>query len=65
MPQLPALPAPQDLDEFLDVHALMKNSEITALLGTLTANRQDYVLVMPPQWQPTSSSLQIQSGIAK
>lgn len=90
VPQLPALPAPQDRDEFLDVHALMKNSEITALLGTLTvrkamkddghfrlfgtlsighklypgcqrvqcwpfeqllyygANRQDHVLVMPP-----------------
>lgn len=39
VPQLPALPAPQDRDEYLDVHGLIKNSEIIALLGTLTVRK--------------------------
>ena len=39
VPQLPALPAPQDRDEYLDVHGLTKNSEIIALLDTLTVRK--------------------------
>ena len=36
MPLLPPLPAPQDRDEYLDVHFLVKNREIRKLLDSLT-----------------------------
>jgi hypothetical protein len=36
VPGLPPLPAPQDRDEFLDVHGIVKNEEIRDLLATLT-----------------------------
>ncbi len=91
VPGLPPLPAPQDRDEYLDVHGIVKNEEIRELLATLTvrdatkdrghfrlfgtlvighvvhpgfqrvqcwpfekllyygANRQDFVLVRPPE----------------
>jgi hypothetical protein len=39
VPQLPALPAPQDRDEYLDVHKLLKNKEVTSLLQTLTVRK--------------------------
>ena len=35
VPGLPALPAPQDRDEYLDVHALVQKPELRALLRTL------------------------------
>jgi len=36
VPGLPPLPAPQDRDEFLDVHGIVENEEIRDLLATLT-----------------------------
>lgn len=36
VPLLPPLPAPQDRDEYLDVHFLVKNREIRKLLDSLT-----------------------------
>ena len=34
VPGLPALPAPQDRDEYLDVHAMLQNPELRALTRT-------------------------------
>ncbi len=39
VPQLPALPAPQDRDACRDVPDLMENSKITALLNTQTVRK--------------------------
>lgn len=35
VPGLPALPAPQDRDEYLDVHAMVKNPELRGLMRTM------------------------------
>jgi hypothetical protein len=41
VPGLPLLPPPQDRDEFLDVHALVKKPELRGLLSTLSIRQAE------------------------